>query len=25
VIYRVVADALLVRVVRVTPHDYGKS
>jgi addiction module RelE/StbE family toxin len=25
VIYRVVADALLVQVVRVTPHDYGKS
>ena len=25
VIYKVVADALLVQVVRVTPHDYGKS
>lgn len=25
VIYKVVADALLVRVVRVTPHDYGRS
>lgn len=25
VIYRVVADALLVRVVRVTAHDYRKS
>ena len=25
VIYRVVADALLVQEVRVTPHDYGKS
>ena len=24
VIYKVVADALLVQVVRVTPHDYGK-
>ena len=23
--YKVVADALLVRVVRVTPHDYGRS
>lgn len=25
VIYRVVADALLVQVIRVTPHDYGRS
>ena len=25
VIYKVVADALLVQVVRVTPHDYGRS
>jgi addiction module RelE/StbE family toxin len=25
VIYRVVADALLVQVVRVTPHDFGKN
>ena len=25
VIYKVVADALLVKVVRVTPHDYGRS
>ena len=25
VIYKVIADALLVRVVRVTPHDYGRS
>ncbi len=25
VIYKIVADALLVRVVRVTPHDYRRS
>lgn len=25
VIYRVVADALLVQVIRVTPHDYRRS
>jgi addiction module RelE/StbE family toxin len=25
VIYKVVADALLVQVVRFTPHDYGRS
>ena len=25
VIYKVVADALLVQVIRVTPHDYGSS
>lgn len=25
VIYRVLADVLLVQVIRVTPHDYGRS